>query len=479
MVRTLGLLRHMPSVGARVKSFHITNSLYEESHINTAGGYALSNDAIEVSTQFRANATLDRTDHVSSDPVLQILISVCNDPSWRLRECLARSFDGFFSHYCNNIVAEGTCENSSLLSVYAQLLFDRESEVRVAAYASLPTVAAVNPRAFAQHPRIIAASCHGIDSCETLKVRVAAARAIMSLMAVLNPHSFPPESHLHLNVVGSSHRPQASSSVPLVVCEFEGIHPNAQCYLFEAVESKLFALSPPVTSGVEDSNHVDVLLATLDGLKDTVPYLTPDCAARVSTLIESINHENWRVRRAVNCVLPAVAAKQGRTYFEGQLLEPFVRSFQDRISEVRSSAVHALALLRDLRSNCSKTREETAVPVFDPDWLMEKIGKRLAEMYLTMSYYVYRITIVHAFETLAQTNLSEKHMESIILFLSEAAHDNVANVRLAAVQALRTVTTCTEDRVVTNLVKPVVNELICKDSDIDVRAVLVQTSSGL
>ena len=116
------------------------------------------------------------------------------------------------------------------------------------------------------------------------------------------------------------------------------------------------------------------------------------------------------------------------------------------------------------------------IHVFDQDWLMDKIGKRLAEMYLTMTYYVYRITIVQAFETLAKNKLTENHTESILIFLSEAARDVVANVRLAAVSALRTVAAYAEDLAIANLVKPVVNELASNDPDIDVQAMLAQSA---
>mmetsp|Transcript_22211 Transcript_22211/g.71587 ORF Transcript_22211/g.71587 Transcript_22211/m.71587 type:complete len:459 (+) Transcript_22211:1018-2394(+) len=455
-------------------------STYEDASADSpALHYPFSSECFAGEVQSDASSSLRDTDRSSSDPVLRILVSVSSDPSWRLRQCLARGFDGFFRHFCNNHSGGDACENACLLTVYAQLFFDRENEVRAAAYGSLPRVAAVNPLAFAQHHRILAASCHGLDSCETLKVRVAAARAIMSLMAVLNAPSTDSKYHVKPSTAGIQDSHPQPSVAPLNGCHLESIDPNAQRYLFKAVETKLLALVHHRAGGVEDANHVDVLLATLDGLKDAVPYLTLDCVARVSALIESINHENWRIRRALNCALPAVAARQGRAYFESQLLEAFVRSFQDRICEVRASAVEALGRLRDLKPNSDEPSEQACVHVFDSDWLMDKIGKRLAEMYLTMSYYVYRITIVQAFETLAQKHLAEKHMESIVLFLSEAARDDVANVRLAAVSALGVAAAYAEDRVIVNLVKPVVNELVCKDSDTDVRAMLKQVASGL
>ena len=85
-----------------------------------------------------------------------------------------------------------------------------------------------------------------------------------------------------------------------------------------------------------------MLLATLRELAVAVPLLEGDSAARVAALVESTVHDNWRVRAALNGALPAVALARGKDAFEAQLLEGFVRSFQDRISEVRTSAVAVL-----------------------------------------------------------------------------------------------------------------------------------------
>ncbi|KAH8093431.1 hypothetical protein JL720_4565 [Aureococcus anophagefferens] len=105
---------------------------------------------------------------------------------------------------------------------------------------------------------------------------------------------------------------------------------------------------------------------------------------RVAALVESTVHDNWRVRAALNGALPAVALARGKDAFEAQLLEGFVRSFQDRISEVRTSAVAVLGELRALKKPDGATGLPTDEALFDGDWLMEKIGKRLSELYLTI-----------------------------------------------------------------------------------------------
>ncbi|KAH8061159.1 hypothetical protein JL722_4460 [Aureococcus anophagefferens] len=186
--------------------------------------------------------------------------------------------------------------------------------------------------------------------------------------------------------------------------------------------------APELKAKLFADEHVDVLLATLRELAVAVPLLEGDSAARVAALVESTAHDNWRVRAALNGALPAVALARGKDAFEAQLLEGFVRSFQDRISEVRTSAVAVLGELRALRKPDGATGLPTDEALFDGDWLMEKIGKRLSELYLTMSYYLYRITI-----------------------------------------ALETVSLHANDRLVANFIKPVLNELLANDTDADVR----------
>ena len=97
------------------------------------------------------------------------------------------------------------------------------------------------------------------------------------------------------------------------------------------------------------------------------------------------------------------------------------------------------------------------------------LGKRLSELYLTMSYYLYRITIVQAFERLAHADVAAEHMETIVLFLVDGARDDVPNVRFTAVKALETVSLHANDRLVANFIKPVLNELLANDTDADVR----------
>jgi hypothetical protein len=163
------------------------------------------------------------------------------------------------------------------------------------------------------------------------------------------------------------------------------------------------------------------MLATLGELAAVVQYLDPDNAARVAALVEQTEHDNWRVRRVLTLTLPAVAQQRTRDSFEMELLDGYLRTFQDRIGQVRYSAVEALELLRELRT-------ADGALIFDGDWLMEKIAKRLSEVYLTMSYYLYRITIVQAFEKLCSKDLGEQHMETVVLFLVEAARDEVGGL---------------------------------------------------
>lgn len=355
-----------------------------------------------------------------AEPGARVVFSAHRDASWRVREAVAKSFAG----YCQALAPVETPAGrdsddlaNGLLGMFAELFDDPEVEVRAAAFRSAVGVATVWPDSFAAHENALAAVRGGADAPE-LKVRLAAATALARLLGIFGDDG------------GSKSAAQAS--------------------VFGTVEAKLFA-----------DEHVDVVLATLRELKAVVPALSDDPAGRVAALAEATVHDNWRVRSALHELLPAVAVARGRDAFEQQLLEGLVRAFQDRIAEVRSAAVRVLADLRDL--------EENGSPLFGGDWLMEKVGKRLSELYMTMSYYLYRVTIVQAFERLAHPQLAAEHMETIVLFLADCARDDVPNVRFTAVRALETVSAYAGDRLVASYVKPVLNELLANDGDDDVK----------
>ena len=382
-------------------------------------------------------------DEVLSEPTVILVAESCEDSSWRVREALAQCFDGYLVHYSRLSSAIQGVDH--LLTLFSHLFLDREVEVRVAAYHAMNRVAAASRNEFARHAHCVPYSCRGADPGEHPRVRIAAAKALTRLLATLSP-------------------------LKEVTREEIGTTPGwaqddtAQRSVFAILDNHLFV-----------AEHVDVLLATLGELKFVVPFLIDDAAQRVSRLIESTNHENWRVRRAISSTLPAIASKRGRDFFETRLLEGYIRSFQDRVCEVRMSAVEALASLWEI----SLIGESTNQPTYDADWLMEKIGKRLSELYLTMSYYVYRITIVKAFEKLAANpRLADNHMETIVLFLSDAARDEVPNVRFTALTALKTAAARANDRLVINIIKPIFSELLSSDSDPDVK-LIVRTANVL
>jgi len=396
----------------------------------------------------------------SLHPVSHMVSRACHDPSWRVRGALARSFHAYFIFYCR---VERTQDSAirDLLSMYSTLFYDRELEVRVQALLSAPQVVAAHAHMFAMDAVILAALCRSTDAHEHVQVRLAAAKGLTQLLAIL-----------------SSATPMRDEEEPSgsVVKTISKEHHNAQCYIFEVVDSRLLPAISSSAPEIELGRHVDVLLETIRGLRVAVPHLSPSAVDRVVLMIQSIAHDNWRVRRALNWALPAIAAKHSIQVFETQLLENYILSFQDRIYQVRLSAVQVLAYLRDLV--CEPDLENPGYSVrrvFDCDWLMGKLGKRLAEVYLTMSYFVYRITIVQAFEELAlDTRLSEPHMETVALFLSEAARDEVPNVQLTAVRALKNAARIASHRIVQTLIKPVMHELIDVHSDVDVKLALEQ-----
>jgi len=371
-----------------------------------------------------------------AEPSARVVHAAHRDASWRVREAVARAFGGYCAYLAAAPLARDGGRDelaAGLLGMFAALFDDPEVEVRAAAFGSTVAVAAVWPAAVAKHAELLDAACRGADAPE-LKVRLAAASTLTKLLGVVAPAACP----------GAEARALA----------------DAQARVFEVVEARLFS-----------DEHVDVVLATLRELEGVVPALEPAPCGRVAALAESSTHENWRVRSALLGALPALAVARGRDAFETQLLEGFVRAFQDRISQVRTTAVAVLGRLRDL--------EADGAPFFESSWLMDKVGKRLSELYLTMSYYLYRITIVQAFERLAHSSLDGAPMEAVVLFLCDCARDDVPNVRFTAVRALETVSKHAEDRLVASFIKPILNELLANDGDGDVKFYVKEAVSAL
>lgn len=388
------------------------------------------NDAVLL----RQVGNVQQHDQRLDDPTATVGATASQDTSWRVREALARSFAGYLAHFWRTTSDDYLGGANYLLHIFAKLFIDCEVEVRIAAFEAMNEVASITPTTFANNAECIHCACNGAEHSEHPRVRVAAARGLTRLLATLSPES-----------LGISEQFPAGSTIVLV--------DQVQQTLFETIETKLFAY-----------DNVDVLLAILDQLSDVIPHLTDETANKVALIVQNMEHENWRVRRALNSILPAVAAKQGRDAFESHLLKRFISSFQDRICQVRASAVDALASLRDL-SHC----KASTAPVFDVSWLIVNVGKSLSENYSKVSYYVYRITIVQAFEQLAaDSSIRTDDTEAILTFLTRALEDDVPNVRLTAVRALHTSARFVDDRFVKQYIHPALTKL-GDEEDMDVQ----------
>ncbi|KAJ1455725.1 armadillo-type protein [Pelagophyceae sp. CCMP2097] len=356
------------------------------------------------------------------------------DKSWRVRDSLAKCIPGFARHCARNGVG-----SAQVLVAFEALLTDVEIDVRVTAISSAAAVAeAVVATAFVDEAglrdiiavlsrRVVQPLLAAAEAAEQ-KVRVAAARAMMRLVAVVAPR--------------------------------EGCA--------AAVEADLRAVQRVVVGDVTGrllaDEHVEVLLATLDELADVVPTLERGVVAdMVPAVVEKAEHHNWRIRKALTLALPAIAAQVGAAVFDALLCHVLVRSASDRICAVRAAAVSALESLRDLRQP-----EDEDAPLFDGDWLMAKVVTELNETY-EGSYYIYRITVVQAYEKLLHAQLKPEHMEKLVLFLAEAAQDEVPNVRFTAVSALQTACRFASDKVVNDYIKPIFRQLKDDDADVDVQ----------
>jgi serine/threonine-protein phosphatase 2A regulatory subunit A len=367
----------------------------------------------------------------STQPAARVVHAAHSDTSWRVREAVAKAFDG----YCAYLSAQADAESVApgLLDAFASLLDDGEVEVRAAAFQSCVAVAKLLPKHFAASEGVMASTCGGADNRVEFKVRLAAAGALARLLGALAPVNGAPQT--------------------------------AQDTIFRTVDARLFS-----------DEHVEVALATLGALADVVPHLNEEAAARVASLCAANPvSDNWRVRRALLNALPALAQARGKKAFEEQLVQGLVERFRDRTAEVRKSAVSILARLRDLPEDSTN---EDGPRLFDGDWLMSNVGSKLKSGYGDLEKYLHRVTVVQAFEQLSHDQLPPEHVEVIVEFLCEAARDPVANVRFTAVRALETCSKHAGDEAVSTHIRPLLDALK-EDNDDDVRAHVASAAAAL
>jgi len=286
----------------------------------------------------------------STQPAARVVHAAHSDTSWRVREAVAKSFDG----YCAYLSAQADAESVApgLLDAFASLLDDGEVEVRAAAFQSCVAVAKLLPKHFAASEGVMASTCGGADNRVEFKVRLAAAGALARLLGALAPVNGAPQT--------------------------------AQDTIFRTVDARLFS-----------DEHVEVALATLSALADVVPFLNEEAAERVASLCAANPvSDNWRVRRALLNALPALAQARCKKAFEEQLVQGLVERFRDRTAEVRKAAVTILAKLRDLPEDPSDGNEMCSVVdgprLFDGDWLMSNVGSKLESGYGDLEKYLHR-----------------------------------------------------------------------------------------
>jgi serine/threonine-protein phosphatase 2A regulatory subunit A len=367
----------------------------------------------------------------ATQPAARVVFAAHSDKSWRVREAVAKAFDGYCAYL--SVQADRETVAPGLLDAFAALLDDGEVEVRASAFKSCVAVAELLPAPFAASESVMSSACGGADSQVEFKVRLAAAGCLARLLGALAPKHGAPQA--------------------------------AQDLVFNTVDARLFS-----------DDHVEVALATLGALAAVVPFLNEEAATRVAALCETTHtHDNWRVRRALLNALPALAQLRGKQAFEDQLVSGLVDRFRDRIAEVRLSAVEILGKLRDLP-------EDPAQPegprLFDGAWLLEHVGTKLKGTYGDLDKYLHRVTVVQAFEQLSHEHLASEHVETLVSFLAEAARDPVANVRFTAVKALETCSAHAGDEAITTHVKPVLDELQ-QDQDDDVKFFVASASAAL
>ncbi|CAM9700590.1 unnamed protein product [Chrysoparadoxa australica] len=229
-------------------------------------------------------------------------------------------------------------------------------------------------------------------------------------------------------------------------------------------EENTRSLILPMLEGFLTDENAEVRLHVLNNLEALAEWM-PSMASQLLPLVQQLGHDGiWRVRKAVIESIPLLTERMGVQCFEENLLEMYLGSYQDSVSEVRHGAASGLSQL------CK---------VFGSDWLSEKIFPRIRSLYAESNLYLIRISVLNAVAGLipaaAGTDLANDGLEMLL----SGTRDRVPNVRFTSVRALHQVASDLENETVSNQVRPCLVDLESdEDTDVQLFAKMALESLG-
>mmetsp|Transcript_46689 Transcript_46689/g.91184 ORF Transcript_46689/g.91184 Transcript_46689/m.91184 type:complete len:592 (-) Transcript_46689:204-1979(-) len=338
---------------------------------------------------------------INSDTILPIVRNASNDLSWRVRNNLAKGF----SDIVKNMGVKPS-DMGELFRCYSSLLRDNEAEVRAGAVIEMAKMTQLGGSHL--FVTFVADTLPSLAEDGVMEVR---SKLAQSIMACVEP-----------SICG-----KLSDSIIL-----KSFTPIFESFLSdEYSEVQLHILN--------NLSRVSHLLSKMDGIVNKILDMTSD--------------KNWRVKKAVAILMPFLAESMGVAFFEGYLLDSWMKLLQDRVADVRSAIVISIIKL-------SK--------VTGPDWIQKEILPRTKRVYANSTSYLTRVTIIGCYVSLASNDASHRQLqEELIGLLLKSFDDNVPNVRMISAKGLRQFSHHCDDTAVVMKIKTALTQRIAREDDDD------------
>jgi len=335
--------------------------------------------------------------------LLPLIEGLQDDQSWRVRQQLAK----LMPKLCEGVDSE--VGSKRLLPVFAKLLKDKESEVRVFSAKALAGVCAAVKSGLLEH---IAPTLEPLAVDQVQSVRVAFSSALVELC----PH-FGKEM-------------SAKLLVPLIQQmtkdEFHQVRNN--------IISKLDVLSDKDDRDRKEENP-----------NSLVNFILPN-------LLELAKDQKWRVRKTVVDKMSLLAKTLGMKTFEKKLHPVLIASLSDHVYAIRERACTQIGLI---------------VGEFGGKWAAEKLLPSCFVIYDRNTNYLHRMTcllVIQNCATKCGAEVVDKHLLPLVL---NAAVDDVPNVRIAACKTMTLLMPQLDKNTVKTKIEPPLQKLL-RDTDIDV-----------
>jgi serine/threonine-protein phosphatase 2A regulatory subunit A len=196
------------------------------------------------------------------------------------------------------------------------------------------------------------------------------------------------------------------------------------------------------------------ILKKLDVIASYAPALCTRLTEQIKALFKD---SNWRVRKQLGVVLPAVAKHMGLEYFSDNFLAEYLTLLKDGVDEVREGCAGQLASL---------------VAASSANWVHDKVFPTVRAM--ATDEFLIRLSMLSALQGLLMLEIPERFQTETLALLINATNDKVPNIRLRAAQVLGVACSYIGPENSRTRIRPVLAELL-NDKDRDVKYFAAQS----